>query len=810
MGKISENRILLFMFCLFTIVSIGMSVPAFADFSSYPSGASCSSPITDLIPLGQQVTIDGAITSGTEWGSVSGCNITFQGLVYNSDAFGGSPANPISGRLLFRHDAVNLYILLILEFTYIDFDPDYVDIHFYDAAGTTPIDGLQWWYSDGTGELVDQYNSGASEFPWDIDPDNGNNGDNVSGAVGGYENNGRYYKVFEFRKNLNSGDGYDFNLSILPATIKFDISFGYYEQISESVYNYYGYSYPDKSVIDLVQLDIGGTAPVVTPPTVTTMPATHITTTGATFEGTINPNGYPTTYFFVYGETSSYGQQTQTYNYENYGTPPGKVTLPVIINPFIDTTYHYRIVASNTTDVFSRGDDQTFTIYLTDSDDDGIADAYDNCRYDPNTDQAPIPGLCGGNYISEISQIGNCVPGESCWVQTVITNNTGQDIQTIKPDCYNTYWVIQGAKPLCRRGPAYGIPRDLITILKGDSYLVKCDINEMFESIPTGSPQISAFYENYIVDPDYLKHPNDCTVDNDCYVIWTGTVASTIETNINIGTSTINRVTADVSFNPDQWEASWATGNSPPITARINISGFDFTGITGTDIETILLNGSKVPIIFYEVIDSSLYIQFDRAKAVQSLGSIQPGLHVAATIQGKINDVFFSGTQNIVIVENTGTLFVKAVLHTIGIGPKPGSIKEPIVGMTVRLYDKSEDSCAAGYGVSWQNYPDIYNNCGPVSNTFTYNEGMARFNPLSGNYLVIGKYKTETGDIYIGNSVGEISTGVEKSKYLQVIKKFDGKKVPAKYSVFTGSELLSYRAGVCGVERGGGALSVCV
>jgi hypothetical protein len=38
--------------------------------------------------------------------------------------------------------------------------------------------------------------------------------------------------------------------------------------------------------------------------------------------------------------------------------------------------------------------------------------------------------------------------------------------------------------------------------------------------------------------------------------------------------------------------------------------------------------------------------------------------------------------------------------------------------------------------------------------------------------------------------VGEIVPGAEIYKYLQVIKKSDGKKVPGKYRKFTGSELL--------------------
>ncbi len=63
-----------------------------------------------------------------------------------------------------------------------------------------------------------------------------------------------------------------------------------------------------------------------------------------------------------------------------------------------------------------------------------------------------------------------------------------------------------------------------------------------------------------------------------------------------------------------------------------------------------------------------------------------------------------------------------------------------------------------------------------------------------GNYLVIGRYDPNPAvsddEIYIGVSVGQVNSGQTVQKYLQVIVKADGKKVPAKYTIKTGSELL--------------------
>jgi hypothetical protein len=52
---------------------------------------------------------------------------------------------------------------------------------------------------------------------------------------------------------------------------------------------------------------------------------------------------------------------------------------------------------------------------------------------------------------------------------------------------------------------------------------------------------------------------------------------------------------------------------------------------------------------------------------------------------------------------------------------------------------------------------------------------------------VIGQYDPV---IYPGVSVGGVGAGQTVQKYLQVIQKSDGKKVPAKYDVVKGSELL--------------------
>jgi hypothetical protein len=80
--------------------------------------------------------------------------------------------------------------------------------------------------------------------------------------------------------------------------------------------------------------------------------------------------------------------------------------------------------------------------------------------------------------------------------------------------------------------------------------------------------------------------------------------------------------------------------------------------------------------------------------------------------------------------------------------------------------------------------------CDPEASVTTNDYGQAIFSLDPGNYLVIGKYITGSTTLYIGVSVGEITTGSMVKKYLQVIQKADGTILPGKYQKVTGSELL--------------------
>ena len=85
---------------------------------------------------------------------------------------------------------------------------------------------------------------------------------------------------------------------------------------------------------------------VLVAPLVTTQPATTVTDTSATLNGTINPCGTISTWFFQYGTTTNYGAATAP-----IVVPAGNA--PLIVNAPVSgllagATYHFRLVGTNT------------------------------------------------------------------------------------------------------------------------------------------------------------------------------------------------------------------------------------------------------------------------------------------------------------------------------------------------------------------------------------------------------------------------------------------------------------------------------
>src|SRR3712207_2587759 len=92
-------------------------------------------------------------------------------------------------------------------------------------------------------------------------------------------------------------------------------------------------------------------------PSATTGPASGVSRSGATLNGTVDPNGTATSWYFEYGTTTAYGLRTAD-------ADAGEGDDPVAVSAAVSglsagTTYHFRLVAVNA-DGTVQGTDRTF------------------------------------------------------------------------------------------------------------------------------------------------------------------------------------------------------------------------------------------------------------------------------------------------------------------------------------------------------------------------------------------------------------------------------------------------------------------
>jgi hypothetical protein len=395
-------------------------------------------------------------------------------------------------------------------------------------------------------------------------------------------------------------------------------------------------------------------------------------------------------------------------------------------------------------------------------------------------------------------------PGEPTWVTSCFHNGTGQDMVTVCPDCYNIIYRVtddQGLivipRDILRAAYIIGVPGDLCTIPQDYDFCVICDLYELYdpEFLKAGDGGAAKTYD---VQSTYLNNFQDRT---GVYDLFRGRISSTDKKSVTVQGDPLVKDQAEVFFDPDVWDAQWASINGPPIEAIISeIEGHP--NVSDVDVSTILLNGT-VKIIngsakYYDTNGDGTYdvltVQFDRPLAVQSLESVVPGSTVYPAVQGKFNNLpneIFYGQGSVHIVENTGTLVIQADLYILGFGSRPFITKKPIAGMEVRVFENSHGSCAAQHGLfCWYNYPGIWADCEPVDTDTTNANGQAIFSLDPGNYLVIGKYITGSTTVYIGETAGQITTGSVVEKHLRIIQTASGKVFPCLSQIISGSELL--------------------
>ena len=185
------------------------------------------------------------------------------------------------------------------------------------------------------------------------------------------------------------------------------------------------------------------------PPTVATLPANAITSTAATVNGTVNPNGADTSYHFEFGLTTSYGQSTTA---EDAGSGNSSVNVSANLSDLQPgATYHFRLVATNPGGT-GFGADMTFTVLECGSGcdhDSGVAltdtTATLNGSVNPNGADTTYRfdyGLTtaygqstastdigsGTNLLSESADIAGLAPGTTYHFRIEATNSNGTSL----------------------------------------------------------------------------------------------------------------------------------------------------------------------------------------------------------------------------------------------------------------------------------------------------------------------------------------------------------------------------------------------
>lgn len=111
----------------------------------------------------------------------------------------------------------------------------------------------------------------------------------------------------------------------------------------------------DVGLAEAVMQDIGWSR--TSPPSATTGSASSVGTTTATLNGTVNPNGSDSSYYFEYGTTTAYGSATPV---TSAGSGNGDIPVSADVIGLVDgTTYHFRMVATNNAGTIF-GQDATF------------------------------------------------------------------------------------------------------------------------------------------------------------------------------------------------------------------------------------------------------------------------------------------------------------------------------------------------------------------------------------------------------------------------------------------------------------------
>jgi hypothetical protein len=138
-------------------------------------------------------------------------------------------------------------------------------------------------------------------------------------------------------------------------------------------------------------------------PVATTEGVSGVSTGGSTLEGSVNPEGDDTHYYFEYGKTTSYGTSVPVQPGADAGSGESNTKVSETIGGLeSEITYHYRLVAINATGTITYGADRDFLSTATEWGQGGMSLSEAVATKSKGTFKVTAEGEAGAKYKIEV------------------------------------------------------------------------------------------------------------------------------------------------------------------------------------------------------------------------------------------------------------------------------------------------------------------------------------------------------------------------------------------------------------------------